>query len=301
MNVLFGCGFAAPGYSVSHLNLLTLYLSACTCENLRPIKFEERLMNIFVCVKQTVDMQQVRIRKETREPVLESIPLTISTIDKNALEEAVRLKEKGGGKVLVLSVGPETVDETIKEALAMGADEAILVTAPELNRAESSITAIVLARAIQQAESCDLILLGEGSADNYSGQVGPRLAELLSLPQVTYVKSMEVAGRTLKAVRSLEDFWEEVEVELPALVTVVSEINEPRIPSVTQILRAGKKPKKNLRPADLQLNMKELGRSVETLSNLAPLQERKGILFKEGLKEMPGLVKVLEEEGLVRR
>ncbi len=112
---------------------------------------------------------------------------------------------------------------------------------------------------------------------------------------------MEIDGRTLKAVRSLEDSFEEVEVELPALVTVVSEINEPRIPSVTQILRAGKKPKKILKTADLKLNIKELGRSVETLSNLAPVQERKGVLFKEGLKEMPGLLKALEEEGLVGR
>jgi electron transfer flavoprotein beta subunit len=258
-------------------------------------------VKIVVCVKQTVDMQQVRIRKETRKPVLENIPLTLSNIDKNALEEAVRLKEKGGAKVIALSVGPDTLDETIKEALAMGADEAVLVTAPELNGAESAIVATVLATAVQQLEGCDLILLGEGSADNYSGQVGPRLAELLNLPQVTFVKSMEVAGRTLKTVRSLEDFFEEVDVGLPALVTVVSEINEPRIPSVTQILRAGKKPRKNLKPADLQLNIKELGRFVETLSNLAPAQERKRVLLKEGLKEMPSLVKALEEEGLMRR
>ena len=258
-------------------------------------------MIIIVCVKQTVDMQQVRIRKETRAPVLENIPLTLSNFDKNALEEAVRLKEKAGAKVIALSVGPDTLGETIKEALAMGADEAFLVTSSELNGAESVVVATVLARAMQQVEGCDLILLGEGSADNYSGQVGPRVAELLALPQITYVKSMEVNGRTLKAVRSLEDSFEEVEVELPALVTVVSEINEPRIPSVTQILRAGKKPKKTLKPADLKLNIKELGRSLETLSNLAPVQERKGVLFKEGLKEIPSLVKALEEEGLVGR
>ena len=258
-------------------------------------------MNIIVCVKQTADMQQVRIRKETREPVLENIPLTLSNLDKNALEEAVRLKEKGRARVIALSVGPDTLDETIKEALAMGADEALLVTAPELNGAESAVVATVLAAAIRQLEGFDLILLGEGSADNYSGQVGPRMAELLTLPQITFVKSMEIDGRTLKAVRSLEDSFEEVEVELPALATVVSEMNEPRIPSVTQILKAGKKPKRKLKPADLKLSIRELGRSVETLSNLAPVQERKGVLFKEGVKEMPGLLKALVEEGLVRR
>ena len=257
-------------------------------------------MNIVVCVKQTVDMQQVRIRKETREPVLENIPLTLSNLDKNALEEAVRLKEKHGAKVIALSAGPDTLNETIKEALAMGADEAVLVTAPELNGAESAVVANVLSRAIQLLEAYDLILLGEGSADNYSGQVGPRLAQLLALPQIAFVKFIEINERTLKAERSLEDCFEEVEVELPVLVTVVSEMNEPRIPSVSQILRAGKKPKRILRPADLKLNLKELGRSVETLTNLAPTQERKGVLFKEGLKELPSLVKALEE-GLARR
>lgn len=258
------------------------------------------MLNLVVCVKQTVDLRQVRIRKETGEPVLDNIPLTLSTIDKNALEEAVRLKEKTNARVVVLSAGPDTLQETIKEALAMGADEATLVISPELREVESAIAAVALARAIQK-EGFDLILLGEGSADNYSGQVGPRLAELLDLPQVTFVKSMELAGRTLKAVRSLDDSFEEVEVELPALLTVVSEINEPRIPAVTQILRAGKKPRRILTPADLRLDIKNMKASVMTLSNLAPAQERKGIMFKEGLKEIPRLVKALEEEGLVRR
>ena len=255
-------------------------------------------MNIVVCVKQTVDLQQIRVRKETRQPVLENIPLTLGAIDKNALEEAVRLKDKTGGKVFVVSVGPETLEETIKEALAMGADEAILVTAPELDRAESAEAALLLAGAVKQMEGFDLILLGEGSADNYSGQVGPRLAEILDLPQVTYVKSLELDGRKVKAVRSLEDILEEVEVELPALISVVSEINEPRIPAVTQILRAGRKPKKILKPSNLAMQSGGTGRAVETLSNLAPVQERKGILFKEGLKELPGLIQALKEEGV---
>ena len=256
-------------------------------------------MNIIVCVKQTVDLQQIRIRKETREPVLENIPLTLGAIDKNALEEAVRLKDKTGGKVILVSAGPEALEETIKEGLAMGADEAILVIVPGPKAMESAQAAALLAAAIEQAEGFDLILLGEGSADNYSGQVGPRLAEILDLPQVTYAKALEVEGRKMKAIRSLEDILEEVEVELPAVVSVVSEINEPRIPAVTQILRAGRKPKKILKPGELSLKI-EGGRIVETLSNRAPVQERKGVLFKEGLKELAGLVQALREEGVGR-
>lgn len=256
-------------------------------------------MNIIVCVKQTPDLSQVRIRKETRQPVLENVPLTLGNIDKNALEEAVRIKEKTGGKVIAVSVGSEKLDDTIKEALAIGADEAILVSAPELDGAESAVAAAVLAKAIGKAEGCDLILMGEGSADNYSGQVGPRLAEILDIPQVTYVKSIEVDGSGIKAVRNLDDCFETVAVDFPVLVTVISEINEPRIPSVTQILKAGKKPKQSFKPADLGI---EMGSTVETLSNLAPESDRKRIMFSEGPdKDVPSLLSALEAEGLVRR
>lgn len=257
-------------------------------------------MNIIVCVKQTVDLQQIRIRKETREPVLDNIPLVIGNIDKNALEEALRIKEKVGGKIVAVSVGSDKLDDTIKEALAMGADEAILVEAPELDGAESAVAAQALAQAIKKTEGFDLIIMGEGSADNYSGQVGPRVAEILDLPQVTYVKSLEVEGNTLKAVRSLDDCLETVTVDLPAVVTVVSEINEPRIPSVTQILKAGKKPKQVFGPADLGIDA--AAKKVQVLSNLAPEQERKRIIFKEGAdKDVANLVSALETEGLVRR
>ncbi|MGE5544085.1 MAG: electron transfer flavoprotein subunit beta/FixA family protein [Bacillota bacterium] len=256
-------------------------------------------MNIIVCVKQTVDLQQVRIRKETREPVLENIPLTIGNIDKNALEEAVRIRDKVGGKVIAISAGSEQLTDTIKEALAMGADEAIMVVSPDFEGADSGVAAAALAKAIAKVDDYGIILLGEGSADNYSGQVGPRLAEILDLPQVTYVNAMEVGSDTLKATRNLDDCFETVEVGLPALVTVVSEINEPRIPSVTQILKAGKKPKQVFKPEDLGI---EVSKSVSTLSNLAPEQDRKRVLFQEGAdKDVASLVAALEAEGLVRR
>lgn len=257
-------------------------------------------MNIIVCVKQTVDLQQVRIRKETREPVLENIPLTIGNIDKNALEEAVRIREKVGGKVIAVSAGSEQLTDTIKEALAMGADEAILIASPELEGAESGVAAAALAQAIAKSEDYGIILVGEGSADNYSGQVGPRIAEILDLPQVTYVKSLEVENDTLKATRNLDECFETVEVGLPAVVSVVSEINEPRIPSVTQILKAGRKPKQVFKPEDLGIDM--TAGTIKTLSNLAPEQDRKRVLFQEGVdKDVASLVAALEAEGLIRR
>ena len=162
----------------------------------------------------------------------------------------------------------------------MGADEAVLVVDPALDGAESAVAAEALARAIQKVGEYDLILLGEGSADNYSGQVGPRLAELLDLPQVTFVKSLAVEGNRLKAVRNLEDYLEVVEVEFPAVVTVMSEINEVRIPSVTQILKAARKPKQELGLSELGLAAAGSPKQVSTLSNLAPEQNRKRVMFE---------------------
>ena len=259
-------------------------------------------MNSIVCVKQTVDLQQVRIRRETREPILESVPLTIGDIDKNALEEAVRLKESLGGKVTLVSAGSDDLEETIKEGLAMGADEAVLVVDRKIDGAESAVVAEILAKAIQKIGDYDVILLGEGSADNYSGQVGPRLAEILDLPQVTFVRSIEVEGKKLKAVRNMDDCLEVVEVELPAVVTVLSEINEARIPAVTQILKAGRKPKEVLTPADISIDIASLGQKVRTLSNIAPLQDRKQILFKDDTDAaVAKLVSALKADGSVGR
>ncbi|MCX5779535.1 MAG: electron transfer flavoprotein beta subunit/FixA family protein, partial [Firmicutes bacterium] len=141
-------------------------------------------MNIVVAVKQIPDLQQVRIRN--RKPVLDGVPFTLGLIDKNALEAGVHLKEVSGAKLIVVSVGNEEVEETMKEALAAGADEAYLVIDDQLSDVDSSISAQVLAAAIQKMDDVGLLLFGEGSGDNYSGQVSSRVAEILGFPQVGY-------------------------------------------------------------------------------------------------------------------
>ncbi|MEN6349945.1 MAG: electron transfer flavoprotein subunit beta/FixA family protein [Syntrophomonas sp.] len=248
-------------------------------------------MNIVVAVKQIPDLQQIRIRN--RQPVLEGVSLTLGGIDKNALEAAVVLKENLGGKVTVLSAGNDELEDTVKEALAAGADEAFLVIDEELDKAGSGKVASVLAAAVKRMEAIDLLIFGEGSGDNYSGQVGSRVAEILGWPQVGYVKAIEVNGEVLKATRSLEDGEEVVEVNMPAVLAVISGINEARIPSVTQILKAGKKPKEILEIDDLGIDIPE--DQVFALSNLAPENERKGLI----VKDVAGLVKALKSENLI--
>lgn len=251
-------------------------------------------MNIVVAMKQIPDLQQVRIRN--REPVLDDVPLTLGSIEKNALEAGIELRDKTGGKVTVLSAGNEDIEDTVKEALAAGADEAFLVIDDSLDGAESSVIAGVLAASIQKMEEPSLILFGEGSGDNYSGQVGSRIAELLDLPQVSFASNIEIKGDKAIVTRSLEDGEEIVEVDLPAVVAVLADINEPRIPSVTQILKAGKKPKEVLELDELEI--KDTGKAqVITVSNLAPETERKRIV----VKSVDELIQALTAEGCVGR
>jgi electron transfer flavoprotein beta subunit len=258
-------------------------------------------MDIIVCLKQNVDMKQVRIKKETREAVLEGLPFLFGDMDKNALEEAVRMKEKVGGKVIALSFGSAKLKDTIKDALATGADEAVIIVDPALANADSKMTAKILAKAVQKIAKFDLILLGEGSTDNYSGQVGPRLAELLNLPIITYVKQLEYSDNKIKATRNMEESLEIVEAPPPLLITATSGINEPRIPSLMQILKAAKKPLQEWNASALGITAAELGeRNSQVISNLAPVEQRKKVLYEGKLEEnVNNLVGSLQKEGVL--
>ncbi|MGA9350818.1 MAG: electron transfer flavoprotein subunit beta/FixA family protein [Anaerolineae bacterium] len=269
-------------------------------------------MNIVVCLKQIPDLQQIRIKD--RKPLLEGAPLIFGDMDKNALEEAVRLKEKlvlseaegvEGTKVTALAMGRAKLKDGIKEALAIGADEAVLLMDPLFAGSDSMGTAKTLAKAIEKIGEYDLILCGEGSTDNYSGQMGPRLAEILDLPQITYVRELEVEDNRIKAVRNMEESFEVVETELPALVTVANEINQPRLASLRDILKAARKPVQEWTAADLRLSEDEVGAKgavMEVVSNLAPEQERKQVVFKGDLDEVTeNLVNALTKEGVLGR
>ncbi len=252
-------------------------------------------------MKQVVDLQQIRIRRDTREPVLEGLPVVFGDMDKNALEEAVRIKEKYGAKVTALSVGSAKLKETILEALAMGADEACIVVDPACEGSDTRASAITLAAAIRKIGSYDLILVGEGSADNYSGQIGSRLAELLDIPQVTYGRQLSIEGNTITAVRDMEDAHEVVKANMPLVISVTSEINKPRRASLSQIIRASRKPLNLWILKDLGVEADKVGSwasQVQVISNLAPPQERKGVIFEGDVDEaVAKLVNALRKEG----
>lgn len=254
-------------------------------------------------MKQVVDLQQIRIKRDTREPVLDDVPVLFGDMDKNALEEAVRIKEKHGAKITVLSVGSAKLKETVLEALAMGADDASIVIDPLCEGSDTAASAMILAAAVKKIGSYDLIFVGEGSADNYSGQIGSRLAEILNIPQITYVRELTIDENTITATRDLEDALEVVKAHSPLIIAVTSEINKPRRAPLTQILRASRKPLNVWTLKDLNIAPDKVGPSaavVQVISNLAPAQERKGIVFEGDLNESVGkLVEALRKEGTV--
>lgn len=261
-------------------------------------------MDVVVCMKQIPDLQQIRIKE--REPVLDNVPVVWGDLDKNAMEEAVKVKEAlGDVKVTVVAMGSDRVEQGILEPLAMGADEAVLLTDPAFAKSDSMGTARVLAKAIEKIGSYDLVILAEGSTDNYSGIVPSALAELLNLPEITYVRELEVEGGKVKAVRNMEESFEVMQADLPALITVAQEINEPRLPKFMAIRKAGAKPKHQWGPADIGLSEDEVGQNaltVETLSNLAPEQDRKNVILEGDLDEqIDGLVDALIKEGALGR
>jgi electron transfer flavoprotein beta subunit len=261
-------------------------------------------MNIIVCMKQVIDLEQIRIKPDSRQPVLDGLPVLLGDFDKCALEESVRIKEKHGGKVTAVAAGSAKLKDTIKEALAIGADEAVILTDPAFQGSDTMGSARLLAKVIEKVGDYDLILLGDGSDDNYSGQVPPRLAELLNLPQVGSVREMEVMDDRVRAVRDLEEALEVVEVDLPAVISVTSELNTPRLPPLSAILKAGRKPVHAWGPDDLGITAGSVGAAastVEVLSNLAPVQDRKEIVFEDAEEGVVELVKALQREGVLER
>ncbi len=233
-------------------------------------------MDIVACIKQIYDLSQIKVDASKR-PVTEGVARKISDFDRNALEEAVRLKEKHGGKVLALIKGTK---EAAREALAAGADEAIVYD----TEADSLGTASLLAGIIQKSRY-DLILCGEASIDEYAFQTGPRLAQALGIPVLTYARKIEIKGDEVVVERDLEKRYEVARAKIPALVTVTKEINEPRIPTLLHILGAAKKKTTEIAPTKPEMG-------VETLSVIAVEMKRKEII----LKDVEMLAKIIMSE-----
>jgi electron transfer flavoprotein beta subunit len=256
-----------------------------------------------VLLKDIVDLAELKFDATTRRPQTEGVKRKISDVDKRALEAAIQLKDKGGGELMALSMGDERTKTSMLEALAMGADSAYIVSDRAIVGLDTLATSLVLAAAVRKIGAFDLILCGEMTLDSLSSQIGPRLAELLDLPQVSYVKRLELLNGKLRAEREFEDTEEVVEVALPAVVSVVREVDEPRIPSLMNIMKAKKKPVIGWDAASLGLSADEVraASSVEVLKVEAPVVERKHIIIKGDTVDeiVDKLAKALLAEGIL--
>ncbi len=196
-------------------------------------------MKIIVTVKQVPDTQEVKIDPKTGALIRAGVPSIINPEDKNAIEEALRIKESSGGaEVTVLSMGPPQAEFALREALVIGADRAILVSDKAFAGADTLATSYTLAMAIKKIGEYDLILCGRQAIDGETGQVGPQLAEELNLPQATFAEEIDVQGNLVTVKSNFDSVTRVIEMKLPALITVSKRINRPRFKTMNNVLRA---------------------------------------------------------------
>jgi electron transfer flavoprotein beta subunit len=204
---------------------------------------EEAEVKIVACIKQVPDTTDVRIDPETRTLVREGVESITNPFDEYAVEEALLTKEKYGGEVHVITMGPPQAVEVLKNALAVGADHVYLLSDKAFAGSDTWATAYTLAHAIKKIGHVDLVICGKQAIDGDTAQVGPGIATQLGIPQLTYVstvREIDVENKRIVAERMLEDGKEITESSLPALITVVKDINDPRLPSLLGIKKATK-------------------------------------------------------------
>lgn len=217
-------------------------------------------MKILVCIKQVPDSIDVAVDPETKRIIREGVKGIINPFDLYAIEEAVRLKERLGGETLVLSMGPAQAEAALRDAIAMGVENGILLNDRAFVGSDTLATAYALACAVKKAGSFDLIITGLETLDGSTGQVGPELAENLGIPFVGYVSSISSIGDgEMQCERLMEDHYETMRTPLPAVISVVKEINEPRLPSLKGLLRAKKAAITVWSAADIEADRNRLG------------------------------------------
>jgi electron transfer flavoprotein beta subunit len=216
-------------------------------------------MNIVVCVKQVPDTYTERtLRSDDSTLDREAADGLINELDEYAIEEGLRLTEAHGGEVTILTVGPERASESIRKALSMGADKAVHVSDEALHGSDALVTSDVIARVLRKI-GFDLVILGSESTDARMGVLAAMLAERLDLPQLTYASKVETDGTTITINRQADYGYDTVEGALPAVISVVEKINEPRYPSFKGIMAAKKKPVEKLTLADLEMDPAQAG------------------------------------------
>jgi electron transfer flavoprotein beta subunit len=250
------------------------------------------MRRILVGIKRVIDFNvRVRVKPDGSGVVTEGVKMSANPFDSIALEEALRLRERGeADEVLAVSVGPAEAQQQLRDALAMGADRAILVKADA--GLEPPAVARVLLKLVEQ-ESPRLVLLGKQAIDDDSNQAGQMLAALWDRPQATFASKIEIQGETARVTREVDAGLETIEVDLPAVCTADLRLNEPRYIKLPDIMKAKKKPLDVVELASLGV---DAAPQLKLVKLEPPPQRKKGILVKDAAE----LVAALKQKGLVR-
>lgn len=256
-------------------------------------------MNIFVIMKRTFDTEE-KITVTNGKIAEDGAEFIINPYDEYAVEEAILLRDQHGGEVTIVTVGGEDSEKELRTALAMGADKAVLINVEDdVENGDQFTTATLLAKFFEGKEY-DIILGGNVAIDGGSGQVGPRLAELLNISYVTTITKLDVNGSTVTIERDVEGDSEVIETSLPVLVTAQQGLNEPRYPSLPGIMKAKKKPLEELELDDLDLEEDDVEAKTKTIEIYLPPKKEAGRILEGDLSDqVVELVKLLHTEAKV--
>ena len=257
-------------------------------------------MHIVVCIKQVPDTADVKIDPKTNTLIREGVVSIINPFDMYAIEESLRLKEKLGGKVTAITMGPPQAENALREAMAMGVDAGILVSDRAFAGSDTWATSYTLALTLKKIGDYSLILCGKQASDGDTAQVGPGIAAHLDLPQITYVRKIdEISAEHVIGERLLEDGTEVIRAPVPCVLTVVKEINEPRLPSLKGKLAARKAQIAHWKAADLQGEKANLGLDgspTKVVKIFTPSARLGGQIFKGEPEEIvPQVVEKLKD------
>ncbi len=261
-------------------------------------------MKAVVCFKQVPEPGSIRISEATQSLKRDGVNLIINPFDQYAIEEVIRVKERETGTAVSVSVGDDKVVEALRESIAMGVDDALLLTDPSFTGSDTLATAHILAQGLKKLDGFDLVILGKQTADGATAQVGPQLAEELDLPHVTNVrKIVSLAGGKGKFERLTDYGVETVEASLPVVITVVKEINEPRLPSLKGIMKAKKTEIKKYSAGDLGVDASRVGEANALTKNILysppPARGKGELLGGDVSDQVKSLVAKLREAKVV--
>ena len=262
-------------------------------------------MKIIVCVKQVPDTTEIRINPETGTLIRDGVPSILNPDDANALEQALVIKdEHPGTEVVVITMGPPQAKEMLQECIAMGADEAILLSDRALGGSDTWATSNAISAGIRKIGDFDLIFAGRQAIDGDTAQVGPQIAEKLGIPQITYVKGFELHGNEIIAERALEDGYEKLKAAVPCLLTAIKDLNEPRYMSVRGIRRAVKQEVRVWNAEDIGVDLTAVGLKASptnVFKSFTPKPKGAGVFVKgdTAREKAAALLEALKEKHVI--